>query len=224
MRKLIHTLFHKLTSILFPERCLGCRKSGELLCLDCRKKIEHKSKKTHRRQKTNTSFMFLDRLYSYGAYKDKIMRETLRRFKYHGTVGIMHPLADMLHDLIRPMLSSVSPHSIIIPIPAAKDRVQSRGYNQAELLAKVLSEKTSLHYSPNVLLKTKSTPSQISLSGRDRIFNVQNSFSVSSPESVFGKTIFLVDDISTTGATLVEASRVLKEAGAKKVIGVVVAI
>ena len=129
----------------------------------------------------------------------------------------------IIHGTYDSVLSSFSSETLIVPIPMSKARKRERGYNQAELLAKALAEKTSFPGSSEILLKTRNTPSQVSLAGRERLTNLQNSFDVSDPNRVWGKTILLVDDISTTGTTLCEAARVLKNSGAKKVIGLVVA-
>ena len=110
-----------------------------------------------------------------------------------------------------------------MPIPAHRARARERGYNQAELLARAFSEQISFPLDADILIKTKDTPSQISLKGRERLWNVKDSFGVQNAAALEGRTILLVDDISTTGATLSEAARVLKQAGAKKVIGLVVA-
>lgn len=216
MPSLIHIIGEKFFSLLFPDRCVGCKKYGELLCNPCLAKSRRKSN-----QKRPGSY--LDRFYSWGAYEDKILREALRRFKYHGTYGFAHPFSAMLHDLIKPFLSSLPGESIVVPIPMDPARKRERGYNQAELLAEKFSEKISLPLAADVLQKIKITPSQTSLSREERILNIKDSFGISNQEKIRNKNILLVDDISTTGATLNEAARVLKDAGAREVIGLVVA-
>lgn len=98
-----------------------------------------------------------------------------------------------------------------------------RGYNQAELLAEKLSEKIFTPLRSDILAKIRNTTSQTELAGRERLFNMKNSFGVLKPDAIKNKKIILVDDITTTGATLSEAARVLKETGAREVIGLVVA-
>ena len=216
MRRLIHTVLNRFLEVLFPQRCLGCRQEGELLCKNCLAK----SRKNFREK---SSLPFLDRLFSWGSYEDKILREALRRFKYHGTYGLASPLTKILHDLIKPYLSSFSEKTVILPIPIHLRKELDRGYNQAALLAEKLSAETKIPFDAGLLKKIKATPSQTALSGRERVLNVYDSFGVKFPERVKNKTVLLVDDISTTGATLSEAARVLKSSGAKAVIGLVVA-
>ena len=169
------------------------------------------------------SILFLDKLYYWGIYEDKLLQSALKRFKYHGAYSLAHPLSDMLKDLVTPHLSSFETDTLVIPIPAHEKRKKMRGYNQAELLAHSFSKKVALPMNSEILQKSINTISQTSLSGEERIFNVKNSFSVIQPQIVKNKKIILVDDITTTGATLSEAARILKEAGALEVTGLVVA-
>jgi ComF family protein len=216
MFKLIHKILEKLSEILFPEQCIGCRKEGEVFCKKCRLR----SKASHRGK---TSLPFVSKVFSWGLYRDKVLREVLRRFKYHGTYGLSHPLSEMLHELIKPHISSSTENILLLPIPMTLQKKRIRGYNQAELMAQSLAKKISIPHSSKILLKIKNTPSQTELEGFERILNIKDSFAVSKPEEVKNKKILLVDDISTTGATLSEAARVLKEAGAREVMGLVVA-
>ena len=216
MNRLIHTVFGRVLELLFPDRCLGCGKKDELLCPACA--FETKKQSRHK-----NSILFLDKLCYWGLYEDKILSSALRRFKYHGTYGLAQPFSEMLKEIITPCLPPSGAETLVIPIPAHLSRKNDRGYNQAELLAEKLAEKIQLPFNSEVLTKSRNTKSQTSLPSQDRIFNVKNSFIVTNPEIVKNKKIILVDDIVTTGATLSEAARVLKEAGAEEVIGLVVA-
>ncbi len=139
------------------------------------------------------------------------------------------PLAELIYKRLREVrLRSEIERSrtsiIIIPIPLSRKRLRQRGYNQSELLGKFLSDKLSVKISSNVLYKTRETISQVEIKDRSkRLKNLQGAFEVKNPETIKNKSVILIDDIITTGATMAEASRVLKKAGAKKVIGLVVA-
>ena len=216
MRSLIHKTMERLASLLFPDRCVGCQKAGTLFCHSCKAK-------SRKERKENTSLPFLDKVYHWGPYSNKALQSALKHLKYHGAFGLSHPLSDMMVELLKPHLSSYSQNSIVIPIPTSKDRLPARGYNQAELLAQVISEKSALPFVSDTLIKTRPTKTQVELKGKERVLNVAGSFGIKNGADISGKTILLVDDISTTGATLSEAARVLKEAGAKEVVGLVVA-
>ncbi|MCK5027477.1 MAG: ComF family protein, partial [Candidatus Pacebacteria bacterium] len=110
---------------------------------------------------------------------------------------------------------------LVIPIPLHKKRKRQRGYNQTELLCNELSLiDNSLYRTENhVLYKHQSTRSQTEILNRkERLKNIQGCFSIKDPEKIHGRNIILIDDITTTGATFREATRVLKKAGVRRVI------
>ena len=106
---------------------------------------------------------------------------------------------------------------IIVPIPSSKKSMKERGYNQTELIAKELRFLLGIPYS-NILVKTKDTKVQKRLGMRERVENVIGAFAVDPKASdIAGTRLLVIDDVCTTGSTLSEAARVLKEAGAGKV-------
>ncbi len=112
---------------------------------------------------------------------------------------------------------------LIVPVPLSRRREWGRGYNQAELLARLVGRQLGLRVRSRVLARVRATAAQASLSPRERRRNLFGAFAVRRPEAVRGKRVALVDDVMTTGATCAECARVLKKAGAKEVIAAVVA-
>lgn len=111
---------------------------------------------------------------------------------------------------------------MISSIPLHPKKFRQRGFNQSELIASLLA--SYYDTSPcDILIRTKHTSSQTSLSREARTKNVEGCFSIINAEKIQGKNIILVDDVSTSGATLHQASLVLKQNGAKHIIGLVVA-
>lgn len=108
-------------------------------------------------------------------------------------------------------------------VPLEKKRLKSRGYNQAEVLAKELSQILEIPLIVDNLVKTRKTLPQAKLSAKERGENVKNAFSVKNPAEIIGKKIFLIDDVYTTGSTMEECATVLKNAGARQVWGVAIA-
>ncbi len=109
---------------------------------------------------------------------------------------------------------------LLIPVPLFKQRKRERGFNQTELLAEKIMEiggTEFLNYEPHLISKVRATVPQTSLNKEKRMKNMEGSFRVAQKERLAGRTIFLVDDVVTTGATLSEIKRVLTEAGAKRV-------
>ncbi len=109
------------------------------------------------------------------------------------------------------------PFDLLIPVPLHPKRLRERGFNQSLLLVKELSHRTGIPYEKRLLQKKRQTLPQVELSGREREKEVRNSFRIIKREALRGKTILLVDDVYTTGATVNECAKVLLAAGAERI-------
>jgi len=152
---------------------------------------------------------------SCGLYEGAL-KEAIHRFKY------LHefPLLRVFGDLLYPTLQTLSrdyPVDLIVPVPLHIQRLRERGFNQALLLARELSKRTGIPYPERALKKIKNTPFQTTLKGKERRKNVKGAFHVDKNEEIEGKSILLVDDVYTTGATVNECARTLLDGGAKSV-------
>ncbi len=105
---------------------------------------------------------------------------------------------------------------MVIPVPLSQQRLSQRGYNQVALIAHPLAMIKNWEYEPNALKRVKHTRSQVGLSARERSDNVRNAFHAN-PHLINDKKILLLDDVATTGATLLSASESLVSAGARHV-------
>ena len=116
------------------------------------------------------------------------------------------------------------PSSIVVPIPLHAIKLRKRGYNQVEVLAKGIGKKTGIDVK-NILVRSKKTESQFQLDREKRRVNLQNAFVLQDKykNEIKNKTIVLVDDVVTSGATLLEAAKILKRGGADKVYGITLA-
>jgi ComF family protein len=104
----------------------------------------------------------------------------------------------------------------LVPVPLSKERMNSRGFNQSEILAKEINWRYK-----NLLIKTKNTIPQARSKRAQRLTNLENAFEVCSKYDIRNKNIVLIDDVCTSGSTLMECAKVLKLAGASKVIAIV---
>ena len=106
---------------------------------------------------------------------------------------------------------------LIIPIPLHNEKLKKRGYNQAFMLAKGVGDKIGVDVAEDVLIKTKQTREQKSLSKYERKGNLVNSFKIINEEKIKGKNVLIVDDVFTTGQTINLSSEMLLESGASEV-------
>lgn len=215
---LIH-IFRAILGLIFPQKCLGCGIQGGFLCDKCRVSLP---------ECFETGFNN-PKIFSATLYENDIVKKAIRRFKYHGVKSLAEPLGQLVFRRLKMKDAGLKDigypsGAIIIPIPLSRKRLRRRGYNQSELMGKFLSDKLSVNMRTDVLYKIKETISQVEIKDRNkRLENLRGAFEVKNPDAIKNKTVILIDDIVTTGATMKEASRVLKNAGAKNVIGLVVA-
>lgn len=153
------------------------------------------------------------RIASYGYYEDGI-KDIIAAYKYEKKKDLAKPLGIILALYINDELLWKNT-DCIVPIPIYGDVLQKRGFNQSLLLAEVIGNELEISVQSNILAKICCTKDQSTLSREERIKNVKGAFAAGS--ECKGKNILLVDDVFTTGATVNEASRVLKEIGALSV-------
>jgi ComF family protein len=142
------------------------------------------------------------------------LREIIHAFKYGRRTSLARPLAALVHERCPGPLDSAD---ALVPVPLHRSRQHERGFNQAALIARALPVPCV-----DALIRVRSTPSQTDLPAEKRRSNVRGAFAVAEG-AVLPPTIVLVDDVATTGATLSECARVLREAGAREVRAVAVA-
>jgi len=220
--KLIH-IFKAFLDVFFPSKCLGCGTKNEIFCQKCLESLPYpENYPWNLKGRSLTSGL----VFAATSYKDENVKKAIRLFKYRGIKTLAQPLAELIYARLPEKIRNlaIKHNPILIPIPLSKKRFRQRGYNQSELLGRFLSDKLSIKMETNVLYKIKETISQVEIKDREkRLKNLQGAFKVKNPELIKNKIVILIDDISTTGATLNEAKQVLMQAGAKRVIGLVVA-
>ncbi len=140
----------------------------------------------------------------------------LRRFKFDAQVELAAPLASLLQRAIQ----SEPPPDLVVPVPLSRQRLAERGYNQAWLLAQRLARGLHLVSRADVLERWVDTPGQARLDRSARLANLRAAFGVDPARlpAIRGRTVAVVDDVMTTGATVAECARVLLAAGAVSVV------
>lgn len=210
--------FSAFLDILFPPRCVFCRKfvksGSDLICDECSKALPYTSGGG---EKTGDFFsVCVSPLYYEGD-----VRESLHRFKFKGATGYSKTYGKLLADCIRKNLDGR--YDLISWVPLSRKRLKERGYDQAMLLAMAAALELD-----DVAVCTLEKPLEVekqSLMGsaEKRRANISGAYRAADPELVDGKRILLIDDIVTTGATLSECARTLRAAGAAEVLCAAVA-
>jgi competence protein ComFC len=215
-----NTIINKILDIVFPVICVGCRKTGTNFCIKC-----ISSSPFALRECDEWIFPLFD-------YRHPPIKKALWLLKYKNKRGVAEEFAKILYGKMMEELSDITimesfRDSILIPIPLSKGRYRERGYNQVELICEQLvklDNNVNFILENNVLVKPKDTEHQARIKNRkERLKNIIGSFSTKNENLVKNKNIILIDDILTTGATLTEAKKALKKAGAKKIIAFTIA-
>ena len=166
----------------------------------------------------------LDQIVAVLKYKGTLTEKAIHNFKFNFIEELAKILANLLVEKITQTdLTAKLRAGLLIPIPLHRRRFLERGFNQAELLAGYLSQAFGSALRPELLKRVKYTKQQATLDRNNRLVNLKEAFEVTATAEILGRTIFLVDDVLTSGATMNEAARALKAAGATQVISLVIA-
>jgi ComF family protein len=220
VEQVVKSIYKFILDLLLPESCLGCQKKGEVLCDKCIMGIRHAE-----RDIGKDIFGIFD-------YRDPLIKKVIWKLKYHKRSHIGERLGEILYDEYIEEISDMKEISrgspiLVIPVPLSVRRYRMRGYNQAEKIARGLCNQTKdniLQINTQIIYKNKDTLPQAKLTNRKvRLKNIHDAFSVRNKEKVKGKTIIIVDDVTTTGGTMIEIMKILKKEGAKKIVGFAVA-
>ena len=212
------SVFDYVLELMFPRKCIFCGKVTDKrdICNECREKLPY-TKGDETRQK----LPFVDCCVSPLFYEDKL-RESVLRYKFSGARANAVQYGKFMSECVQNNLD-YSGIDVISCVPLSRKRRRDRGYNQSRLLAKEISGNLGIPEA-ELLKKVRDNPAQSgSKSSKERIVNVAGVYSMHSGADVEGKTVLLVDDIVTTGATVSECARILRRAGAKCVFAVTLA-
>lgn len=228
---------------VFPVICLGCGSFSTLnrknyLCKSCLRLIPIKKdlecigckmKSLLGKTCPGCRSWYIDQLLVVADYKNKILEKIIKALKYRFVVDLAESIRPLIKKYVyflakEKHFNIIADSPIIIPIPLHYRRLNWRGFNQAEVIAEIIAEITNLGTENTALTRSSTSKPQVEIDKKsERLENMNNQFRVFTDKKIKGKTLLLIDDVCTTGATLNECARILKEAGAKKVIGFVVA-
>lgn len=194
--------------LFFPKKCLECGRPGKYICGDCLKKVPPRG--------------WINReTYSCFGYEG-VIRKAIIALKYKYSTEIAQELAEVC---VRKLLTiNHWPSAILVPVPLHWYRKNFRGFNQSEDVGKLVAKSMGWKFVPDLLIRKKSTTPQAQLTGSARRENLRGVFSLN-PGILVSKyhNIILFDDVLTTGSTLLEASKVLKEGGSERILCLTIA-
>ena len=252
LRRIYFSTKSFLSSILFPRICVGCGSDIRWICDECLKTIDiikqpfcpecRRVTEMGEFCENCRSRYDLDGIFICANFEDGVLKEAVHHFKYNyisdsgGILGKL--LSGKLISVRQKDKNKIIPDfDVVVPVPLHKKRLRQRGFNQAEVLARVICRDTrpcvstgdKMVLDNKILVRKKYTIPQAELGREKRLENLKDVFefvgidSYQSLRTIQDKNILLVDDITTTGATLEECAKVLKKNGAKKVWGIVLA-
>jgi ComF family protein len=188
--------------LLFPKQCLECKKQGKYICDSCISKVTPCGKYGN-----NIS------IFRY----EGVMRKAIISLKYKFATDIADELVDLCVRKLNSNHCFLNP--ILVPIPLHKHRENWRGFNQAEIIGKKLARIMDWEFVPDLLIRTKNTQPQVGLKGLARRSNLSDVFCLnpSCNLSTVINNLVLFDDVYTTGSTINEAKKVLRDAGFRNI-------
>lgn len=228
-----------LLDIFFPILCLGCEKPKEWLCADCRSRLplleEHRCPHCYqhitpfgRTCIACSETYALDGIFIASHYKIPLLSRAIHSYKYRFVSDLAEPLGLFLADALR-RTDLPLPH-FILPVPLHPRRLRFRGFNQSALLAEVLAKNITpgmdIPVLSSTLIRTRYTKPQMKTRTRkERLGNLRGVFALDreTRKIIKNTTLWIVDDVATTGTTLEECAKILKKAGARHVFGIVLA-
>lgn len=209
-----------LISLLAPHKCLACGVDGQPLCESCRLSVlvsppprcyrcHAASFQSRVCQKCRKS-VALGHVWVASDYQAEA-KELIRRFKFERAGSAVKPVA----DTIEAVLPDLPSQTLVVHIPTANSRVRARGYDQAQLIAKHLAKTRGWKH--QTLLLRRGSSRQVGSGRIDRFAQIESTLLPVKIDQVKKAQILLIDDVTTTGATLEAAAKLLKKAGAKSV-------
>jgi len=233
LREGVSLVWNGLLDIVYPPRCLVCgREEAEPMCTVCRGEVMPLCAPFCDRCGVPVAAGWLvcddcetgpEPAFAWsqavGQYTG-VLRTAIHRLKYESKGALAAPLGELLAQSLEtpsPLLPPGRQFDCIVPVPLHPSKLRSRGFNQAERIGRVLSQRRGWPIESGGLLRVRKTRTQTALHATERQRNVQGVFDTKTPLYFEGKSVLLIDDVLTTGSTISECSRVLRNAGAKRV-------
>lgn len=207
MFNVIKGLFFAALDIFYPKYCISCNKEDSFLCENCYKNIRRNSNPVLSFKEGPIQRLFIPSQF----HGNNILRKAVHLMKYTFYKQLSRDLANLFIELFQNHPIPANTH--LVPIPLHKKRLKQRGFNQSLLLAEQISAKFGFPM-VDLLCRNKETKSQATLTRKERIENIKNSFEINTENKIPHQTpLLIIDDICTTLSTLKEAAWALQKNG-----------
>lgn len=229
----VKSLYQDFKEFLAPSSCLCCGRDRDfddpLLCPICLDNLKRKNSGggpicpfCRKPEGAGTACQYCAeqnhlRLYYWGHYEEEL-RDCLLQFKFHRAIELGNRLVELGADILEERIK-LNKYDFVLPVPLHRTREKEREYNQSEILAEKIASLLNIELRADYLTRIKATRQQAKLDDSEKWENVKDAFAIG-PDAkgiLQGKSLLLVDDIVTTGATIHEAARPLWQAGVKKI-------
>jgi ComF family protein len=202
--------------LIFPDNCLLCRqflnsRHQRQLCPKCLGSLVFNPAPFD-----SKAIGPFDHAWSVCLYNEPAQK-LLHAFKYNAKTSLSKTFVPLMIDFIDRHHIPLQEFDLITPIPLHPVKMRERGYNQSALLSLNLSRHYGLLHTENLLIRQKMTTTQTELGAKQRWTNMEGAFRIKNPTDAEGKSVVLIDDLFTTGATVHNAAETLKAAGAAKI-------
>lgn len=200
---------HSLLDLVYPRRCLICKKTGDYLCLDCRLKLNSFKSECYLCRIVSTNFK--THLYCKKVYSPKYVyilweynfvgKKILQKYKYSGMYSISQFIGDLILERIKKdsFLLNILLDSTLVSIPSHRKKLNERGFNQTDLLCRYISKNLNVKYDRNLVQRVKYSDSQTKKDKKGREVYVEGTFKWN---TIPYKRIVILDDVLTTGSTI----------------------
>ncbi len=216
--------FEAVLDILFPPECLACgrRLAAGTLCGTCKNTIGGPPAIALKSMDMDGcgGYYFLG---AAGRYHNHVLKTLIHALKFGGIKSAAQPLAEILAHHARTIRLPLKMFQVV-PIPLSKTRMRERGFNQSTLIAERFARALGVPLEKNILIRTRhKKPQSRTETLAERLENIHDCFAAREDAIPVQKNIILIDDVSTSGSTFLEAARVLTAAGAKTILALAIA-
>lgn len=238
-RSSLQQLISWVVEALFPRRCVTCGRWGEWCCPVCWAALTYARRLTCPDCQVVTNLgefcqqcapaHTLKGLWPAQSYSQPTIRQLIKILKFEGVTEVAPILANLMRGLLKTFNLPPSWHAVapadwcLTSVPLTSQRLRQRNFNQAEMIARLLSSLTGLTYQPTLQRVGSKKPQSELTNETARKKNVEKAFALLAETEIAGRVFILVDDVYTSGATMEECARILKAGGATEIWGLVAA-